>query len=133
MAEFIFKYTLHYIVYLINILLMNTANNITTQIRKGILDFFILATLKNKSKYPREIIEELNDHGLSIVEGTIYPLFLRLHKNKLVDYVWIEAAGHPRKYYTLTKEGTEVLKHYEQEWDALHGVLNKIKKNNEAD
>jgi PadR family transcriptional regulator PadR len=111
---------------------MNTANNITTQIRKGLLDFFILATLKNKSKYPREIIEELNHYGLSLVEGTIYPLFLRLHKNKLVKYEWIEAAGHPRKYYSLTTEGLEVLKQYEKEWETLHSVLNKIQ-NSEAE
>jgi len=105
---------------------MNIVNNITTQIRKGILDFFILATLKNKSKYPREIIEELNHYGLSLVEGTIYPLFLRLHKNKLVKYEWIEAAGHPRKYYSLTEAGIEVLEQYENEWEALHNVLSKI-------
>ncbi|KTD35173.1 lineage-specific thermal regulator protein [Legionella nautarum] len=105
---------------------MNTINNITTQIRKGILDFFILATLKNKSKYPREIIEELNLYGLNLVEGTIYPLFLRLHKNKLVKYEWIEAAGHPRKYYSLTNEGMEVLKQHEKEWETLNVVLNKI-------
>lgn len=113
-------------------MLMNTTNNITTQIRKGILDFFILATLKNESKYPREIIEELNRYGLSLVEGTIYPLFLRLYKNKLVKYEWIEAAGHPRKYYTLTKEGIEVLNQYEKEWETLHSVLNKIKKSKQA-
>ncbi len=106
---------------------MNTITTISTQVRKGILDFFILATLENKSKYPREIIEELNQFGLSLVEGTIYPLFLRLHKNNLVHYEWIEAAGHPRKYYTLTKEGIEALKQYEKEWETLHGILKKIK------
>ena len=107
---------------------MNTRNNITTQIRKGILDFFILATLKNQPKYPREIIEELNHHGLNLVEGTIYPLFLRLHKNKLVQYVWIEASGHPRKYYSLTSEGVEALEYYEQEWESLNNIFNSIKK-----
>ena len=108
---------------------MNTVNNITTQTRKGILDFFILATIKNKAKYPREIIEELNDYGLNLVEGTIYPLFLRLHKNKLVEYEWVEASGHPRKYYRLTQEGIDVLKHYEKEWEILHGILHQIKEN----
>ena len=63
---------------------MNTTN-ISTSIRKGVLEFFILATLKNEPKYPREIIEELNVYGLNLVEGTLYPLFLRLYKNELLN------------------------------------------------
>ena len=111
---------------------MNTTNNITTQIRKGILDFVILATLKNKSKYPREIIEELNRYGLNLVEGTIYPLFLRLYKNKLVHYEWVEASGHPRKYYRLTEEGIAALKQYEREWELLHNLYNNLKASEEV-
>ncbi len=106
---------------------MNTTAPISTSIRKGILEFFILATLKNQPKYPREIIEELNDYGLSLVEGTLYPLFLRLHKNELVQYEWIEAAGHPRKYYILSKKGIEALEQYEKEWETLHTILTRIR------
>ena len=105
---------------------MNTTN-ISTSIRKGVLEFFILATLKNEPKYPREIIEELNVYGLNLVEGTLYPLFLRLYKNELVEYEWIEAAGHQRKYYTLSKKGIEALEQYEREWKTLHKLLMKIR------
>ncbi|MDX2345767.1 MAG: PadR family transcriptional regulator [Legionella sp.] len=82
--------------------------------------------LKNKTKYPREIMDELNYHGFSVQEGTIYPLFLRLLKHKFVQHEWIEAEGHPRKYYTLTEEGLQALKQYEQEWKALNNLLDKI-------
>lgn len=107
---------------------MNNTDNITTQIRKGALDFIVLCTLKNGQKYPREIIEELNNHGFNLVEGTIYPLFLRLYKNKLVTYKWQETTGHPRKYYSLTKLGHIALEKYSQEWQELNAVLNKINK-----
>jgi DNA-binding PadR family transcriptional regulator len=43
--------------------LMKTINNISTQLRKGVLEFFVLATLRNQPKYPREIIEELNAYA----------------------------------------------------------------------
>jgi PadR family transcriptional regulator PadR len=56
-------------------------------------------------------------------------LFLRLLKNKFVQYEWIEAYGHPRKYYTLTREGMIALKQYEQEWKKLDQLLEKIKNN----
>jgi PadR family transcriptional regulator PadR len=108
---------------------MNMNNPISTQIRKGILEFFLLSILKEKSKYPREIIDQLNHYGFNLVEGTIYPLFLRLSKNNLVQYEWVEASGHPRKYYTLTEQGKEALEQYEKEWNALNNILYKIKAN----
>ncbi|HBB53117.1 MAG TPA: hypothetical protein DCZ80_04390 [Legionellales bacterium] len=64
-----------------------------------------------------------------MVEGTIYPLFLRLSKNNFVQYEWVEASGHPRKYYTLTEQGKEALEQYEKEWNALNNILYKIKAN----
>lgn len=99
---------------------------ITTQIKKGLLDFLVLAAIAKQAKYPREIIEQLNVHGLDIVEGTIYPLFLRLYKNGLVTYEWREASGHPRKYYSLTEQGQTVLGEYQEEWDKLTNVINKL-------
>ena len=107
---------------------MNKTSNISTQIRKGTLDFFVLAILKDTPRYPREVIETLNHHGLNLVEGTIYPLFLRLYKNNLVAYEWIESAGHPRKYYSLTPDGLIALKQYEHEWALLNHILTDIKK-----
>lgn len=105
---------------------MNDLKNITKQLRKGALDFIVLSTLVDTPKYPRAIIEELEQHGLSIVEGTIYPLFLRLYKNKFVKYEWHEAMGHPRKYYSLTKRGHAVLEQYMQEWQTLNSVLTHL-------
>ena len=108
---------------------MNAISNIKTQIRKGALDFLVLAMLKNKPKYPREIMDELSQEGVNLVEGTVYPLFLRLFKKKFVQYEWIEASGHPRKYYTLSREGMTALKEYEREWRTLDNLLEKIKNN----
>lgn len=105
---------------------MKTLDNITSQIRKGCLDFIILSALKKHPKYPREIIEELKRNGMNIVEGTIYPLFLRLYKNNLVKYEWIEASGHPRKYYSLTEQGQIALEKYMEEWERLTSVLHTM-------
>lgn len=105
---------------------MKNTNNISTQFRKGTLDFIILYLLKDKPKYPRELIEKLNNYGFNISEGTIYPLFLRLCKNNLVIYEWKEALGHPRKYYSLTNEGKHTLDNYISEWNKLNDLLKKI-------
>ena len=104
-----------------------TQSKIKSQLRRGILDFIVLAGIEKKAKYPREIIEELSRSGLEIVEGTLYPLFLRLKKQGWVDHVWDDSGGHPRKYYSLTKEGVAVLKVYKEEWKQLENIINTIK------
>lgn len=111
---------------------MNTQDNITKQLRKGALDFIVLATLQDEAKYPRQIIDELQAHGLSIVEGTMYPLFLRLHKNELVSYEWREASGHPRKYYSLTDSGRMALAHYVDEWKKMNAIISKVSRGHQS-
>lgn len=100
--------------------------NIKTQLRKGVINFLVLSVIKNKSSYPREVIEKLSMAGFDIVEGTLYPLFLRLTKQNLVSYEWREAGGHPRKYYSLTPLGKNVLNVYEKEWGELINIIKKI-------
>ena len=99
---------------------------IQSQLRKGILDFIILSDLKDGPKYPREIISDLSKAGLEIVEGTLYPLFLRLAKQNLVSYEWKEAGGHPRKYYKLTKFGERALNIYKDEWSSLTTIITNL-------
>lgn len=102
---------------------MEEQNRIKTQMRKGLLDFVVLASLKKEARYPREIISLLEKDGLDVVEGTLYPLFLRLMKQKLVSYEWRETSGHPRKYYSLSKDGKRALEVYETEWKHINTAI----------
>ena len=78
-----------------------------TQLRKGGLGLAVLATLWTGRLYGLEMLRRLEaDAGLSVPEGTIYPLLNRLKSEGLVTSEWVEAdAGHPRKYYSLTERG----------------------------
>jgi PadR family transcriptional regulator PadR len=78
-----------------------------TQLRKGGLGLAVLATLWSGKLYGLEILRRLDaEAGLSVPEGTIYPLLSRLKSEGLVASEWVEAdAGHPRKYYALTDLG----------------------------
>src|SRR4051812_31720609 len=77
------------------------------QVRKGGLGLAVLAILWPDRLYGLEILKRLEtDAGMSIPEGTIYPLLNRMKAEGLVDSEWVEAdAGHPRKYYRLTEAG----------------------------
>lgn len=95
--------------------------------RKGILEFCILHIISRGEVYASDMLEELTSAKIMVVEGTLYPLLTRLKKAGLVDYKWVESSsGPPRKYYTITPEGTLFLAQLSQTWGQLSASTNKI-------
>src|SRR3989442_14987450 len=87
------------------------ADGLVTQIRKGALEYCVLALLVGRSRYAFELIESLASTGMLTSEGTIYPLFSRLRRDGLVDTERRESSGGPPpRYYRLTAEGKRALK-----------------------
>ena len=85
--------------------------NTKAQMRKGVLELCILSLLSDKEAYPSDIINQLKNHQLIVVEGTLYPLLTRLKNAGLLNYRWEESTGGPpRKYYGLTETGKLFLK-----------------------
>lgn len=108
---------------------MNIENN-KAQMRKGVLEFCILAVLSDGDAYPSEIIERMKDSRLLVVEGTLYPLLTRLKNDGLLSYRWEESSsGPPRKYYKLTPIGEQFLKELQTTWNELVEAVNKTTKN----
>lgn len=88
--------------------------------RKGILEYCILSIISRGEIYASDIIQELKKARLLVVEGTLYPLLTRLKNNGMLSYHWVESlSGPPRKYYTLTPDGLEVLKKLDRTWEEL--------------
>jgi PadR family transcriptional regulator PadR len=103
--------------------------------RKGILEYCILSIISSGETYSSDIIEELKTAKLLVVEGTLYPLLTRLKNNGLLTYNWQEStSGPPRKYYSLSPEGLEVLKQLDQTWqDLAYAVNTSINKRTQKD
>ena len=102
--------------------------NSKAQMRKGVLELCILAILSNGEKYPSDIIEIMKDAHLLVVEGTLYPLLTRLKNDGLLTYRWVEStSGPPRKYFTLTEEGTKFLEGLSAAYKELNQSVDKIK------
>lgn len=64
---------------------------ISTQMKKGVLEYLILAIISGGEVYASDILSTLKESSLLIVEGTLYPLLSRLKDDKLVTYTWIES------------------------------------------
>ena len=71
--------------------------------------------------YGQQIVEELaTQPALALTSGTVYPLLSRLRKAGLVDTAWQESpVGPPRKYYTLTADGTVALAEMTGAWRSV--------------
>ena len=94
--------------------------NVKAQMRKGILEYCILAIISESEIYASDIIDKLKQAKLIVVEGTLYPLLTRLKNDAILEYRWIESTqGPPRKYYKLTDAGNTFLQELSKEWNAL--------------
>ena len=54
------------------------------QLKKGVMDMLVLALLTQNDRYGYEIVSTISEY-IEISEGTIYPLFNRLKKEKYVE------------------------------------------------
>jgi PadR family transcriptional regulator PadR len=95
------------------------------QVRKGVLELAVLASLWSGSRYGLEIIRTLEaDADLAVPEGTLYPLLNRLRADGLLEAEWIESeSGHPRKYYVLTAAGRKRAWEMTRFWHELTSSL----------
>lgn len=108
------------------LLAMNTENT-QSQMRKGVLEFCILSIIRQSEVYPSEIIEQMKNAGLSILEGTLYPLLTRLKNAELLSYRWEESvSGPPRKYFSLTEKGAAFYLELESTWKQLADAVNQL-------
>ncbi|MFJ9177033.1 PadR family transcriptional regulator [Streptomyces sp. NPDC102360] len=100
-----------------------------SQLRKGVLEYCVLALMRDEPRYGVELVQALAASGaLAAGQGTIYPLLSRLRRDDLVATTWRESAsGPPRRYYRLTESGLAALEEFSRIWpvfrDTVDGLL----------
>ncbi|MCI5990004.1 MAG: PadR family transcriptional regulator [Candidatus Cryptobacteroides sp.] len=107
----------------------STADNIRSQMRKGVLEYCILCILAKREAYASSIIEELKAANMIVVEGTLYPLLIREKNQGLLSYRWEESPqGPPRKYYMITEKGRALLQEMDNAWNEIVTTIDTLKK-----
>ncbi len=108
---------------------MAELDNWKTQIRKGYLELCLLMLIKtHKRIYGFELLEKMADLDLQLKEGTLYPLLNRLTADSLLQSAWEteNLKGHPRKFYSLTRDGQRALTEMQIEYDRMLKIYQKI-------
>lgn len=98
---------------------------ILAQMRKGILEYCVLAHLKDNPSYGLEIASTLGaNRNLFSSEGTLYPLLARLRRQGWLATTWRESAsGPPRRYYSLTPGGVAALDAFGATWSEFRRAV----------
>ena len=97
-------------------------DNWKTQVRRGYLELCILLLIQRyKRLYGFDLLEKLEDQGLPLKEGTLYPLLNRMAEDQYLDTQWEteNLSGHPRKFYSLTARGTGLLEEMKAEFEKM--------------
>jgi PadR family transcriptional regulator, regulatory protein PadR len=106
----------------------SSAAKLLAQMRRGAIEFCVLALLRDRDRYGLDLARTLAADGLVTGEGTIYPLLARLRQEGLVETTWHESPqGPPRRYYQMTQDGRAALDAFIVQWrqfrDAVDAVL----------
>jgi len=94
-------------------------DNLSMELRRGALVLAVLSQLE-KEQYGYLLKQQLAKAGLSINEGTLYPLLRRLEKQQLLLSEWrVENETRPRRYYRISEKGQQVFSALKQEWHSI--------------
>lgn len=87
------------------------ANKLDKSLLSGSTTLLLLQLLSEREMYGYEMIETLRDRSQNVFElkaGTLYPLLHGLEEKGFLEAYEREAGGKTRKYYRITKKGTDI-------------------------
>ena len=99
--------------------------NLRSELRRGSLIVAVLAELRQE-QYGYTLRKSLEEHGISMDEGTLYPLLRRLETQGLLASEWREQDKRNKRFYRLSPQGKQTLKLLLDEWARINTSLNKI-------
>ncbi|MHB1485544.1 MAG: PadR family transcriptional regulator [Saccharofermentanales bacterium] len=100
-------------------------NNLVQELRRGTIVLCVLSQLK-EPRYGYSLVQGLEEKGLAIDAGTLYPLLRRLEKQEMLISAWETSGTKPRKYYSLSDKGKVVYNALCKEWDAMVCNMSKM-------
>lgn len=98
------------------------------QLRRGTLQFCVLALLADEPRYAFDVVRDLSAVGGMVTsEGTIYPMLSRLRRDGLVATSWRESSsGPPRRYHELTPAGRTALMNFTDQWHMFSAAVDHL-------
>lgn len=96
------------------------------QLKKGFLEFCVLAALKDADSYGYQIVKDVST-CIEISESTLYPILKRLETSQQVSTYSVEHNSRLRKYYRITDKGIGQINKFLEDWDEIEKIYKFIK------
>lgn len=96
------------------------------QLKKGLLEFCVLAVLNKSDSYGYQIIKDIST-CVEISESTLYPILKRLETSSYLETYSVEHNSRLRKYYRITNKGKEYINEFLNEWQQVMDIYYFIK------
>src|SRR5947208_16187593 len=93
------------------------------ELRRGSLVLACLGAL-SQERYGYTRRKTLEEQGMAIDEGTLYPLLRRLESQGLLLSEWREEEKRNKRFYRLSADGKVTLKQLLVEWLSINASLN---------
>ncbi len=101
-----------------------------TQLKRGMLDVCVLASIKNGESYGYKIIKDMKPY-LEMSESTLYTILKRLESAKMLTVRSVEHDGRLRKYYQITPKGLGRIEEFKAEWKEVVAIYSFVMKEEE--
>ena len=98
-----------------------------TELNRGTLTLAVLSQL-DEAKYGYALLQALEEKGLPIEPGSLYPLLRRLEAQGVLESRWDVSETRPRKYYTLSPDGRALYEKLKLEWQRLNARVDALLK-----
>jgi DNA-binding PadR family transcriptional regulator len=103
----------------------NVLSNMLVELKRGTQVLAVLSQLK-QNQYGYSLLQALEEKGVSIEAGTLYPLMRRLESQGLLISEWDTTESRPRKYYRLSQDGLKIYESLIEEWQRMVIDMNRL-------
>ena len=100
-------------------------DKLKVELRRGALGLGVLAALREE-RYGYTLRQILDDAGLKIEEGALYPMLRRMESQGLLTSEWREEGKRNKRFYRLSNDGDRVLAQLLGEWNAMTASILRL-------
>jgi PadR family transcriptional regulator, regulatory protein PadR len=100
-------------------------DSLVLELRRGTIILSVLSQLK-VPQYGYSLIVLLEEKGIAIDAGTLYPLLRRLEKQELLESSWDVESAKPRKYYKLSDLGNTIYDKLCRHWSEMVEKMDRL-------
>jgi PadR family transcriptional regulator, regulatory protein PadR len=100
-------------------------DSLVSELRRGTIVISVMSQLKTP-QYGYSLVVLLEEKGIAVDAGTLYPLLRRLESQGFLESSWDVESTKPRKYYQLSEYGKTIYEKLCAHWFCMVENMNKI-------